>query len=555
MPRPMTSRDSPRIAVPLDSRRAAVWSALAVALVSGLFSAFRVGRPIPWRDEAATLMTAGRPPAEIFTVVRHVDAVHAVYYLLMHYWQLVFGATVTADRYVSVVSVGVTAGLLVLLGREVRDLPTGVMAGLAFTVIPRVMWTSTEARSYALMTALVVATLLVFLAAARRDTWGWWVGYTLLVVLTAYVFLFAVLCFVVLPFVVAALPMTRRARLRWAGGTVVAGAAAIPLVLVGRAQSSQVSWIQAPDLKAPFTYQFFAANWMPLSLITNALAWVLLLGGLATLAVETRRAGRVRPPSGDGTMATGGTGSGGGWDRDALGQAVLVTGWLVLPTLLLVLGSYVTAPMYVARYLAMSDPAVALLIATAISAAAGLVAHGTTRVRSRGTRPATADATGHPAADPTFRLRSRRGAALAVAVVLLLAWGGATSRAWRSYHWVGAKSASWADFGHYIAEHKQPGDGLAVDDPMTLGLVHTQPTAMAGLRQINTIREYRETDQLWDTIVPVSAATTELAGTDRVWYVGFRIPDEDRAALEAAGFHEVLHRTASDGILVLFQRS
>ncbi len=521
----------------LDSRRAALWAALAVAVASGLFSAFRVGRPVPWRDEAATLMTAGRPPAEILAVVQHVDAVHAVYYLLVHYWQLVFGASVTADRYVSVLSVGVTAGLLVLLGRELRDLATGVMAGLAFTVIPRVMWTSTEARSYALMTALVVATLLVFLVAARRDRWGWWVGYTLLVVLTAYVFLFAVLCFVVLPFVVAALPMTRRARLRWLAGTVIAGLATVPLVIAGRAQSGQVSWITAPDLKAPFTYQFFAATWMPLSAVTNAFAWVLLLGGLATLAIGTRRAR--------------GHASGADWDREALGGAVLVAGWLVLPTLLLVLGSYVSAPMYVARYLAMSDPAVGLLVAIAISAAAGLIAHQSTRVRARDARPDEAD----PAAGAPFRLRSRRGAALVVAVVLLLAWGGATSRAWRSYHWVGSKSASWADFGRYIAEHKLPGDGLAVDDPMTLGMVHTQPAALAGLRQVNTVRDYRTTDQLWDTIVPVAEATAELAGTDRVWYVGFRLPDEDRAALEADGFHEVLHRTAPDGILVLFQRS
>jgi len=518
----------------LESRRAAWWAALAVAVVAALFSAFRVGEPVPWRDEAATLMTAGRDPAGILAVVRHVDAVHALYYLLIHYWQLVFGATVTADRYVSVVAVGVTAGLLVLLGRRLRDLPTGVLAGLVFTLVPRVIWTSTEARSYALVTALVVATVLAFLTAARRDSWGWWAAYAVLVALTGYVFLFAVLCFVALPFAAAALPMTRRARLRWTAGTVLAAAVTVPLLRVAVPQNAQVSWIPAPDPVAPFSYQFFAGSWLPAALLTNVLAWVLVLAGLVVLGLESRRRS-------------------GGWDREGLGGAVLVAGWLILPTGLLVAGSYVVAPMYLARYTAMSDPAVALLIAVAISAVAGLIGHGTTRpgrVAAAAPTPLLSPRDGQ-----RIRRRGRRGLALVVAGVLLLAWGGATARAWRSYHRDSAKSAAWADFGRYIAVHKLPGDALAVDDPKSLGLVHTQPAAMSGLRPVNMVRDYRETDQLWDTIVPLSAATRQLAGTDRVWYVGFRIPDEDRATLAAQGFHPVLERTASDGRLALFERS
>ncbi len=67
-------------------RRAAELSVLFLAGV--LFTGFRSGVPGPWLDEGATILSAQRPWSSLLEMLGNIDAVHGLYYVMMHLWWL-----------------------------------------------------------------------------------------------------------------------------------------------------------------------------------------------------------------------------------------------------------------------------------------------------------------------------------------------------------------------------------------------------------------------------------------------------------------------------------
>src|ERR1700712_321456 len=54
--------------------------------------------PSYWGDEAATVMSAQRPIGALMAELRNVDAVHGLYYLVMHFWIGLFGSSELSTR-------------------------------------------------------------------------------------------------------------------------------------------------------------------------------------------------------------------------------------------------------------------------------------------------------------------------------------------------------------------------------------------------------------------------------------------------------------------------
>lgn len=71
-----------------------------------------------WRDEAATWLVAVRPAGEIRHLLTHVDAVHGLYYLLMHGLFGWFGPSITTLRLPSVLATAVAAACVAVIGRR-----------------------------------------------------------------------------------------------------------------------------------------------------------------------------------------------------------------------------------------------------------------------------------------------------------------------------------------------------------------------------------------------------------------------------------------------------
>ncbi|MCX4776449.1 glycosyltransferase family 39 protein [Streptomyces sp. NBC_01264] len=311
-----------------------------------------------WRDEAATWQVAARSPGEIWHLLGNVDAVHGLYYLLMHVLFEVFGASTTTLRLPSVLAVAVAAGCVALIGRRLAGPWAGLGGGLALALLPAVQFQLQEGRSYALIaggaglsTLLLISVVpLVPLvspvsrtsaagAGPGRRTWPRWTAYGALVLVCALLNWFSLL---ILPAHAVTLWWARAGRAvvaPWllASGAAVAGA--LPLILFSRTQSGQVSWIP------PLTWHMMIGPGVLLAV--GALgAWADLRGG---------------PRTGPTTGPTTGL-------PPRLTAASVGLPLLAVPLLGLAAASLIQ-PLFLDRYVLFSMLGLALLIGAALGAA------------------------------------------------------------------------------------------------------------------------------------------------------------------------------------------
>ncbi|APU39002.1 MULTISPECIES: membrane protein [unclassified Streptomyces] len=291
-----------------------------------------------WRDEAATWQVAGRPAGEIWRMLGNVDAVHGLYYLLMHGLFEVFGASTTTLRLPSVLAIAAAAVCVAVIGRRLAGFWAGLGGGLALGLLPAVQFYLQEGRPYALVAAGagLSALLLVSLLDDRpgrpgrpdgpgRRAWPRWTAYAVVVLVCA---LLNWLSLLVLPAHAATLWWVRARRgvwLRWAAYGSAAVAGALPLVLFSRGQSDQVSWIPP-------------------------LTWHMMIGPGILLAVGALGAWADGP------------------DRSRVSAAAVGLPLLAVPQLGLA-GLSVVQPLFLDRYVLFSMVGLALLIGAALGAA------------------------------------------------------------------------------------------------------------------------------------------------------------------------------------------
>ncbi|WP_323183285.1 glycosyltransferase family 39 protein [Streptomyces sp. NBC_00038] len=219
----------------------AVLMPVTVMLAIGLWGLDRGGM---WRDEAVTFQVARRSVPQIWQLLHSVDAVHGLYYLLMHVVLAPHPGEV-ALRLPSVCGAAATAGLVAALGVRLCRPRVGLWAGLLYAVTPMTGHFAQEGRSYALVAAGVAAATLLLVRAAR--TGGWW-AYGGTVAVTCLLHEFAVL---VLLAHATTLALARVPRRMWWGWGCAAGAAVLvllPLALVSKGQSAQVAWLPVPGV-------------------------------------------------------------------------------------------------------------------------------------------------------------------------------------------------------------------------------------------------------------------------------------------------------------------
>src|SRR5260370_28687026 len=125
---------------------------MAVAGVWGLARDSAMGN-----DEVATHWAALVSLRELAHLLRHVDAVHGLYYFLMHGWAAI-GSSPTAMRVPSVISMTIGAVLVAIIGRRLTGSGwAGLFAGLIMAVAPTISYSAPTAPSYPLVFAGVLA--------------------------------------------------------------------------------------------------------------------------------------------------------------------------------------------------------------------------------------------------------------------------------------------------------------------------------------------------------------------------------------------------------------
>ena len=139
----------PQLASPARAPRRS-YLALILGLVGATISFAGSWIPSFWGDEAASVLSAERSLPSLFAMLAHVDAVHGVYYLLLHGWISLFGSSELSVRLPSAIAAGfVVAGTVTLAGM-LFDRRTAIASGIICAVLPQLTHMGVEARSYAM---------------------------------------------------------------------------------------------------------------------------------------------------------------------------------------------------------------------------------------------------------------------------------------------------------------------------------------------------------------------------------------------------------------------
>jgi mannosyltransferase len=329
--------DPPRPDLPSRSRDRVI--VVVPALVTLAVALWKIGAPSYWRDESVSVVLGHGSFSQLRDFLRGTDAVHGLYYLLMHA-VTVFGTGEAVARLPSAVGAALAAGGIAVLGRRWHSPAAGLYGGLVYALLPIVSRYAQETRQYALVSAgaVLVTYLLVRALEQPRLLWFGWYGAAM--ALLGWLHLYSL--FLLSAHAVTLLVVTWRRGpgplLRWIVALLGALTAVVPLVLIARGQEAQVSWLQRPG---PSALPAFGT---------------LITGGGTTLVLVT-------------LLAAAGAA---GLVRAGRSGAAVAVPWLVMPVAVAYAVSQVH-PVYHPRYVLYCVCAFALLAGAGLASLAGLV--------------------------------------------------------------------------------------------------------------------------------------------------------------------------------------
>ena len=460
----------------------------AVAVLAAVISGAWASRPSLWFDEGATISaSASRTLPELWKLLGSIDAVHGLYYLLMHGWFAMFPPTEFWSRGPSALAIGAAAaGVTVFTRQFVPGRATALCAGVVFAILPRTTWAGIEARSYAFAAAAAIWLTVLLVTAVRRNrppAKGLWVSYTLALMLSILLNLNLVL----LVFVYAAmLPLltqkeSRKSRvIWWAASSAVAVGATTPFMVFAHNQVFQVNWIYPVSWHYAFDIilrQYFDHS-VPFAILTAVLIVAAVLAHLKGFP----------GPAGD-----------------TRSLVIICAAWILIPTALVVIYSAVGEPIYYPRYLIFTAPPAAVLMAVCLVTIA------------------------------------RKPWRIAAAVLLFAA--AALPNYLFVQRWPYAKEGwDYSQVADLISSHAAPGDCLMVDNtvPWRPGpiraLLAARPAAFRSLIDVERGAYGPKVGWLWDGHVAVWLTTAKINKCTTIW----TITNEDKSLPD----HQIGHALA-----------
>ncbi|GGN75865.1 hypothetical protein GCM10010112_47540 [Actinoplanes lobatus] len=292
-----------------------VWALPAV--VTAMLGGWRLTGAALWADELATWGAVRLSWERLWRLADAVDVVLTPYYAGLKAFAAIAGTGTTALRLPSLLAMILTALVVVALGRRAGGDAAGLGAGLLFAVLPVTSRYAQEARPYALVMLGAALALLALVRLLERPTVARAAVYAAAVTATG-------LCHPLSGLLMIAGHALAGWRLprRWLPAALAGSLPALALCLSAAGQSAQISWIA---LVGPQTVRN-----LPQQLFVSAVVGGLILG-LAILGPWSQRA--------------------------------LVGAGLVPIALLLAAGLF--TPVWVARYVLITVPALVVLAAWA----------------------------------------------------------------------------------------------------------------------------------------------------------------------------------------------
>jgi len=377
-------------------------------------------------DEVATRWAALLSLRELAHLLSHLDAVHGLYYLVMHAW-MALGTSPAVMRVPSVIAMTVGAVLIVIIGRRLTGSGwVGLFAGLIMVLTPSISFYAQTARSYAMVFACVLGSTLVLLYAleAEAQTGGRrqsllrrWLLYGGLVALGGYLNEMSLLVLVAHAATVLLARYGWPTFLHWAVAAAGGAALVVPVALISIKQHAAIGWINPPHLT---DLRVLAQDYFGYESV--AAAGVIICAMVALL-----------PPPGTWQRRPGGAQPEPAWWRSGgVSLPSVAAPLLVLPAGILLLESVILRPLYVDRYVLYGEAGAALL------AGAGVYRIG------RWLRDETGQRT----------LVWAPGVIVCVSVLVLQL---------AAQHYVRTPGSRRYDYGgpsRYVGAHARPGDGI-----------------------------------------------------------------------------------------------
>ncbi len=439
-------------------------------------------------DEVATRWAALLSLHQLAHLLRHVDAVHGLYYLLMHGWMVV-GTSPAVMRIPSVISMVVAVVLTVIIGRRLTGSGwAGLFAGLIVALTPAISYYAQTARSYALVFACVLGSTLALLhalaaeagaaaengeqAGGTRFPAGRWLAYAVLLVAGGYLNELSLLVVAAHAVTVLLARYGRRVLLHWAATAAVSVIVVLPLAALSAGQDAAVAWIPRPGLWSLriLFHDYFGA--------TTAVAVLLFCCAVAAVLPPLERGRRTAAPA--------------WWSQGGVSLPSVAAPLLVVPGALLILESLVARPLYVDRYVLYGEAGAALL------AGAGALRIGRWLATATGRR----------------MLLWVPGVIICVAaLVLQLA----------PQHRVRTPQSRLFDFGgpsRYLAAHAQPGDGVLFFSNFFRKARLGYPADYRNVSDFSLARSPAAAGNFQGRDKPVAAVENLMLGRQRIWVVG-----------------------------------
>ncbi len=436
---------------------------LAVALLAAVVSNVAASRPSLWFDESATISaSASRSLPDLWRLLGHIDAVHGLFYLVMHGWFAIFPPTEFWSRVPSCLAIGAAAAGVVVFAKLFTSRTVAVCAGVVFAILPRVTWAGVEGRSYALTAATAVWLTVLLVTSVRRNRWRLWLLYMVALMLSILLNIYLVL---LVPAYAVVVPVLRRRKsvvLRWAITSLVAVGAMTPLMLFAHGQSFQVAWISRlkwHTILDVVQHQYFE----------NSVPFAILAALIFVAALTIRLTGR---------WASAG---------DTRRVLIICAAWIVVPTAISLIYS-AFEPFYYPRYLFFTTPAMAVVLAVCIVTV----------------------------------VRNPRWIALVLIVLTAVALPNYLLSQRQRY----AKEGwDYSDVADVISAHAAPGDCLLVDNTVDWlpgpirALLAARPAAYRPLVDVGRGQRASERGTLWDGHVAVWLVVGRLYQCTTLWTI------------------------------------
>jgi mannosyltransferase len=426
-----------------------------------------------YSGEAATYYAAHLSVPDLFRLLRHVDVVHGLYYMIMH-GVLSLGGGEVVMRLPSVLAMAAAVGLTAFLGTRLSgSAVAGLLAGLVLAINPLVNEYASAGRSYALVYLGVVASCAVLVhilrirAHAAAEQWRGWLVYAVLLTVTGYLNEMAIA-------VVAAHGVTllwiragRRVLVPWLVSVVASLVVMVPLILLSRAQSSQVNWIKRPPLRSliALVKHLVGTN----DIVVLVLLAIAVVGALPAAVTRSQAADPAAPP--------------------VLTLPALAVPLFLASPLLVWVESQVRRPLFVERYFLWCSAGAALLVGAGLVRLAGWL-----------------------------RLDERAALIAGVAVLALaMALQLGVQQHIRTPQ---GRPEDYAAAAKYVNAHARAGDGVVFLPDNFRNMKLGYPNQFRALSDFALVRTPQQSGNLRGVTLPPAAATAALRSHSRIWQVG-----------------------------------